>query len=193
MYLKTQVEVKDIKLSGTLEQAKKKLSVYFSFGEVFFELFDIENNHSDGSRGSFRLIYITELEVPKTVLPLMEAYCEGKKLKRNCKARAISVEDLSINDGPDHPLSMYPKKLEVFFWEETEKASNRLKSFVSTLRWRFNIDTSVNPCSLINSYCSKNKNTDWRLINNFNYRVEFVKHNIVPINHAFSQNLLGHP
>lgn len=190
MYLKTQVEVKDIKLSGTLEQAKDKLSVYFSFGEVFFELFDIENNYSDGSRGSFRLIYITELEVPKTVLPLMEAYCEGKKLKPNSKARAISVEDLSINDGPDHPLSMYPKKLENFFLEETEKASSRLKSFVSTLRWRFNIDTSVNPCSLISSYCSKSKNTDWRLINNFNHRVEFVKHNIVPINHAFSEETL---
>jgi hypothetical protein len=190
MYLKTQVEVKDIKLSGTSEQAMDKLSVTFPFGEVFFELFDLEKNHNDGSRGSFRLICITKVDVPENILPLVEAYCCGKKLKPNYKTRAISVEDLSINDGPDQPLSRYPQKLEDFFVEETEKTSSRLQSFVSTLRWRFNIDTSVNPCSLINSFCSKNKNTNWRLINNSNYRVEFAKHNIVPINHAFSEDTL---
>lgn len=190
MYLKTKMEVKDIKLSNSLEQTMDKLSVIFPFGEVFLELFDLELNYNDGGRGSFRLTCITELSIPEPVLPLMEAYCDGKKLKPNCKARAISVEDLSINDGPDYPLSMYPKKLENYLSKEKEKATNRLKTFVSTLRWRFNIDTSINPCSLIISYCSKNKNTDWRVINNSDIRVKYGKDNAIPINHAFSEDTL---
>jgi len=190
MYLKTQVEVKDIKLTDTSEQITDKLSVTFPFGEVFLELFDLENNYSDVTRGSFKLTYITELDVPESVLKLMEAYCDGKKLKPNCKGRAISVEDLSINDGPDYPLSMYPKKLENLLLKETEKASSRLKSFVSTIRWRFNIDTSINPCSLIRSYCSKNKNKNWRGINDSTIQVKYAKDNAVPINHAFSEETL---
>jgi hypothetical protein len=190
MYLKAQVEVKDIKLSNSSEQIMDKLSVIFPFGEVFLELFDLESNYNDGSRGSFRLTCITELGVPDKVLPLMEAYCDGKKLKPNCKARAISVADLSINDEPDYPLSMYPKKLENYLSNEAEKATSRLQSFVSTLRWRFNVDTSIHPCSLINSYCSKNKTSDWRIINNLDVRVKYCKDNAIPINHAFSEDTL---
>ena len=190
MYLKTQVEVKDIKLSNSSKKTMDKLSVIFPFGEVFLELFDLESNYNDGSRGSFRLTCITELSIPEPVLLLMEAYCDGKKLKPNCKARAISVEDLSINDGPDYSLSMYPKKLENYLSKEKEKATGRLKTFVSTLRWRFNIDTSINPCSLINSYCSNNKIQNWRIINNLDVRVKYGKDNAIPINHAFSEDTL---
>lgn len=190
MYLKTQVEVKDIKLSDTPEKNMDKLSVNFSFGEVFLELFDLENNYSDGSRGSFRLTCITKLNIPEKVLPLMEAYCDGKKPKPNCVTRAISVTDLTINNGPDYPLSMYPQKLETYLSQEAEKSSSRLKSFISTLRWRFNIDTSINPYSLINSYCSKNEDTDWRVINNLECRVKCAKDNSIPINHAFSEDIL---
>ncbi|WP_077338704.1 hypothetical protein [Pseudocolwellia agarivorans] len=190
MYLKTQVEVKDIKLSGTLDQTMDKLSVKFSFGSVFFELFDLENNDVHDSRGSFRLTYITELNVPEALISLMEAYCDGKQLKPNYKARAISIADLSINDGPEQPLSMYPKKLEIFLLDQIDKNSSRLKSFVSTLRWRFNIDTNINPCSRINSYCSKNKNTAWRLIKNLEVRKCYLKDIAIPINLAFSEDTL---
>jgi hypothetical protein len=191
MYLKTQVEVRDIKLSDNPAQPMEKQSVTFSFGEVFIELFDIENNHCDEYRGSFRLTSVTKLVVPAVVQEMMDAYCDGKKPKPNSKARAIAISDLSIHDEPTPPLSMYPAKLDRFLTEQVDIATDRLKSFVSTLRWRFNIDTNINPCSKISSYCSKKENEEWRNINDLVVKVKSRRGNAIPIMSVISSDTLG--
>lgn len=191
MYLKTQVEVKDIKLSGNPAQPMERQSINFPFGEVFIELFDIENNHSNEYRGSFRLTSVTQLLVPNSVQEMMVAYCDGKQPKPNCKARAIAISDLSMHDAPTPPLSIYPIKLDKFLTEQVDIATDKLKSFVSTLRWRFNIDTNINPCSKISSYCSHKENEGWRSINNLAVKVKNKRGDAIPIMSATSPDTLG--
>jgi hypothetical protein len=179
MFIKTLAIVEDIKLSDISIENTSARTVIFPFGEVTIEFFDVKNNYSDGIRGSFKLTYINEVNVHGTLNKLVEAYCLGHKPRQNIKCRAITTSDLSIHTGPE--VSLYPKKLEGFLTEATYETSNKLKGFISTLRWRFNIDTKLKPWSKIETHCSSNRHSNWRLIPHLETHVRYAKNNTIPI------------
>ncbi|KKO45276.1 hypothetical protein WG68_11155 [Arsukibacterium ikkense] len=190
MYLKTTAVVEDIKLSARSTGGNHKRSVSFPFGDVEIEFFDVRDNYSDGCRGSFKLTYIKEVLVSEQLKKLVDAYCSGKKPKSNSNSRAISVCDLTNHDGPELPLSMYPKQLEQFLKDEVYQASNRLKTFISTLRWRFNIDSKLKPWSKINSLCSGDGKSNWRIISPLETHIRYAGDNVIPIDLATAEDTL---
>lgn len=164
MYLISQIEMKHIKLLNLEELKRNSISIKLPSGEITLEVFEDTAKENDQGVGTLRLTLIRKLQFKEQLAELMRLYCEGYKPKTDTKSRIQSMSDLSIHAGPDLPLSMYPKKLESFLSVEIDSATEIINSVISTLRWRFRLESSVYPSSQINTYCSRDKSSGWRLI-----------------------------
>lgn len=190
MYLISQIEVQGVKLMSLNELKRDWISINLHAGEIILKVLENTAEKNDLAEGTFRLTLVRKLEVKDHLQELMSLYCKGYKPKPNTTSRALSLSDLSMHSGQDFPLSMYPKKLESFLSLEIERASEVLKSVVSTLRWRFKLESSVYPSSHIDSYCSRDKLDGWRPVLLVDIEPYFSKKQVLTVDNALLEETL---
>lgn len=183
MYLRVSAKILGIQIDTSNTTSEKVYSIELLNGTA-----RLIPDKSEGANLQFSVEYDEKLTPPINIKLLLNAFCDGKR--PDIGKKATLLEHLKIRDGEDCELDSFPEELANYLKQVKANATQRVKSFVSVLRWRFNLDSKAKPISSLNAYCSRSLDGPWIYISDLEYRINFGVDKRVSIENVISPDFL---
>lgn len=183
MYLRVIADISGIQIDTSNTKSTEVYSIELLNGTA-----RIIPNKSEGQNPQFSVEYDEKITPPINIKLLLNAFCDGKR--PDIGKKATLLEHLKMRGGEDCGLEHFPDELSIYLKRIETNATQRVKSFVSVLRWRFNLDSKAKPISSLNAYCSHSLKGPWIYISDLENRIMYGEDKRVSIENVISPDFL---